>query len=262
MAAKLIGLCFARRSSAMDGAMNTRGVVMEAVYISIEKNIAVFNEYKKLWSSRGIGGICVDSMTEGIETAIAIGQSNTECLYFIDIVADEIDFILLLPLLDEAVDAPILIATPKSNYTEDEHHRALNNGAYFYEPYCDDLEKNINGVIAAVNSYHRVTKKQKTPSDILSCGGILISLSQHKAYVHDMFVPLTPQEFEVLHILILNAGKVLTYGEIYRHIHNGEYDDETARLYITPQNGCAVNYGKLQIGTIYYLSMMLDIPSL
>lgn len=111
---------------------------MNATYISIEKNVDIFEQYKKLWGSRGITGIRVASMTEGIEMAIAIEKSKTEHIYFVAIVADDIDFMPLLAFLDGAVDAPILIAT--SNYNENEHHTALNNGAYFYGPYCDDPE--------------------------------------------------------------------------------------------------------------------------
>lgn len=203
---------------------------MDATYISIEKNMEVFEYYKKLWGSRGITGIRADSMTDGIEAAITIGKSETQTLHFIDIAADDIDFMPLLAVLAEAADAPILIAT--SNYNEDEYHRALDNGAFFYGPYCDDPDKNINGVNLAVKNYHRVAKRQKTPSDIHTCGEILISLSQRKAYVHDSFVTLTSQDFDVLHILMMKRGKILTHEEIYRYIHKGEYDDETAKYIV------------------------------
>lgn len=205
---------------------------MDAVYISIEKNAAVFEEYKKLWSGRGITGIRADTMTEGIEAAIAISKSETQYLYFADIAADEIDFMPLLMTLDDVVDAPILIAVSKDRYSEDEHHRALDSGAFFYGPYCDDPEKNINAVNVSVKNYHRVAKRQKTSPDIITCGAVLISLSRRKAYVNDSPVSLTLQEFEALHILMLHPGKALTHSEIFSHIHDSEYDEKTAKYVI------------------------------
>lgn len=205
---------------------------METIYISIEKNVDVFEQYKKLWSDLGIAGVRVDSMTEGIKTALAIGKTETQSIYFIDIVAGDIDFMPLLPFLNEAVDSPILIAASKSHYTEDEHHMALNNGAYFYGAYCDDSERNINGVMSAVKSYYRAAKKQKNPADILTYSGILISLSRHKAYIDNTLIALTSQEFDVLHLFMLNIGTVLTHNEIYRHIHKDEYDEKTAKYIV------------------------------
>lgn len=195
---------------------------MGATYISIEKNIEVFEKYKKLWGNRGITGIRVDTMTEGIEMAAAIEKSKTKHLYFIDIVADDIDFMPQLAILDTVTSAPILIATSK--YDEDEHHEALNNGADFYGQYCDIPEKNINGVIAAINSYHRA-KKQRTSSDILTYSGILMSFSQHKTFVNDVSIELTRQEFDILRLLMKNRGNVLTYKMIYRQIWGYEYED-------------------------------------
>jgi hypothetical protein len=61
-------------------------------YISIEKNIEGFDFYKALWSLRGIVGVRADTMDDGIEKAIEIENSKTDELYFIDIVADDIDY--------------------------------------------------------------------------------------------------------------------------------------------------------------------------
>lgn len=196
---------------------------MDATYISIEKNTEVFELYKELWGNRGISGIRADTMTEAIEMAVTIEKSRTQYLYFIDIAADDIDFMPQLAILNEVTGAPILIAT--SNYSEDEHHEALTNGADFYAQYCDNPEKNINGVIAAVNSYQRAANKQKTPSNILSCGGILISLSQRKTFVNDAKIKLTGLEFDLLHYFMSNLDRALSYEQIYLQVWKEKYNE-------------------------------------
>jgi len=96
-------------------------------YISIEKNVIVFEMFKSLWNKLGIDGIRTDTMTEGLKTAIEIEKSVLDELYFIDIVADGIDYLPQLKILHEETNAPILIVA--SNFNENERVSALNNGA-------------------------------------------------------------------------------------------------------------------------------------
>jgi DNA-binding response OmpR family regulator len=196
-------------------------VKMSETYISIEKNDEGFKYYKSLWEHRGITGIRVDTIIECIEEATAIKRSKSSSLLFIAIVADDIKYMPQLSILAEEINVPILIAT--SNYNEDEHHKALNTGACFYGSYCDDPEKNINAVLAAVNSFNRA-KRKKTASNVLIHGGVMISLSQRKAFVNDVNVELSRQEFDVLRLFMKNRGKVLSYKKIYQDVWGKKYE--------------------------------------
>gem|GEM_PF-6625244 len=134
-------------------------------YISIEKNKEVFDYYKPMWKARGVEGIMVETMTEGIRRAVEIEKSETDELFFIDIVADDIDFIPQLKLLSQETNAPILVATSQEHYTVKEHHDALSNGADFYAPYCGDPcgkpEDDIEGVLSAISSANQRENKCK-----------------------------------------------------------------------------------------------------
>jgi len=145
-------------------------------YIAIEKNIEVFERYRVLWNKLGIDGIRVGTMAAGIEKAIEIEKSKIEELYFISIVASDIDFMPQLKILSDEADAPILIAT--ANYDAEEHHQALGNGADFYGGFFDDSEQNINMVLASINSIDRRVKKKKLFSKIMIYNGILLSKVQ------------------------------------------------------------------------------------
>ena len=197
---------------------------MNAVYVSIEKNVEGFEFYRTIWAKRGISGRMATTMTEGIELVAEIEKKKAESLYFIDIVEDDVDFMPQLEILSEIADAPILIATSK--YNEDVHHEALNKGADFYGQYCVEPEKNINAVMAAVNSYQRA-KKQKTTENILTSGGILMALSQHKVFVKDISIDLTRQEFDLLKYMMTNRGNLLTYTQIYGTIWGEDYEESS-----------------------------------
>ena len=192
-------------------------------YLSIEKNIEVFELYKPLWEKRGIHAVRADTMTEGIGKAIEIESSPKDDLYFIDIVADNLEFMPQLRILSEETAAPILIAT--SNFDDDEFSKALENGADYYGKYCETTEQNINSVIAAINSMKRRAKKPKTPSEVLLCNDLLIAPLQRNVFVDGKSIDLTYHEFELLHYLLLNRGTILSYSKIHDILHHDEYDE-------------------------------------
>ena len=111
------------------------------------------------FESYGTNGIRAENMSNGIEKAIEIEKSKTNELFFIEIVADDIDYIPQLKILNKETNASILIIT--SDYNEDEHHRALNLGADFYGAFCKTPKQNINTVFAIICSIERRANKKK-----------------------------------------------------------------------------------------------------
>lgn len=193
---------------------------MSCFYLSIEKNREAFELYRVLWNAQGIEGLLADTMTEGIERAIEIERSGADELFFIDIVADDIDFMPQLKILSEATGAPILIAT--SRYDEIEREEALNNGADAYGAYSEVSEQqDVNGVIAVVNSIHQRSKKQKKPRGVLVHGDILIAADSHAAYIKDKELRLSKAEMDIMRYLMINRGNILPYGRLLEEVYGG-----------------------------------------
>ena len=193
-------------------------------YLSIEKNIEVFELYGVLWNKLGIDGIRVNTMTEGIAKAIEIEKSQTDELYFISIVAEDIDYLPQLKILSDETNAPILIAT--SNYSEEEHHKALNNGADFYGGFCELPEQNIDGVLASINSIDWRMKKKKSLPKVIIYNGILLAPSyRNTIFVNEKEVELYKIEFDILYYMIENRGRTVPYEQIYRYAWRTTYDE-------------------------------------
>jgi two-component system phosphate regulon response regulator PhoB len=194
-------------------------------YISIEKNVAVFELYKVLWQAHGISGIRVDTMTGGIKKAVEVEKSVADELYFISIAADDIDFMPQLKILSAETNAPILIAVSKARYSEKEHHEALKSGADFYAPFCDMSENNINAVLSVIEGINQRARKRKAPNrGIIAHGDILIIANNHTAYINDKALALTGAEMKILHYMMINRGNVLGHSQICRNVYD-DYDD-------------------------------------
>jgi DNA-binding response OmpR family regulator len=155
-------------------------------YVSIETNTVVFELYKTLWGKLGVNGIMASSMTDGIEKAVEIEKSRADELYFIDIVADDINYMPQLKILNDETDAPVLIATSSPN--DDEHHEALSKGADFYGKYCGTPEQNVNAVVSVINSIERRARKNKSSLKMIIYNGIMLTPS----YRNTIFVRLMP----------------------------------------------------------------------
>lgn len=197
---------------------------METVYISVEKNADVFEQYKELWRRRMINGIMVGSMREAIERATNIRNSKTQCLYFVSISSDDINYMSELPILSEATDAPILIATSHDN--EDEHHEAIEKGAFFYGQFCEDPEKNIRSVVVHVKRYY-LTMGKRAMENVIVHGRITLSHSQRTVCMDGSEVDLTNTEFNVLSYLFENRGSALSYEKIYGDIWKEKASDSS-----------------------------------
>jgi DNA-binding response OmpR family regulator len=201
---------------------------MECLYISIERNIEGFEFYKSLWKAYGVEGIRADTMSEGIKRAIEIEKLHSKAeLYFIAIVADDVNYMPQLKMLREETNAPILIAVSKENYTEKQHHESLRNGANFYAPYCEKPETDISGVLSAIESVRLQDKKRKPPSRILAHGDILVDIKRHKAFFKDKEVVLAGTEMRILHYLMLNRGITLNHEQIFQNTYN-DYENVSA----------------------------------
>ena len=192
-------------------------------YISIEKNIEGFEFFKTLWQGRGIQGLMADNMTEGIQKAIELEKSKYDELYFIDIVADDINYLSQLKILTDETNAPILIAT--SNYNDEEHHEALGNGADFYGGYCETPEQNIYAVNKVIESIARRARKKKPSSRVIICGGIMIARAYRQVFVNNILVDLNKKEYEILNYLMINQGQILTHTQILRKVWGDDYSD-------------------------------------
>jgi DNA-binding response OmpR family regulator len=184
---------------------------MKRKYISIEKQTEVFEFYKRLWKAHGVEGIRADTMGGAISKIKEVEKYHE--LFFVCIVADDINFLPQLKMLREKTSAPILIAASKEHYSEKEHHEALSNGADFYGEYCVDPEQNITAVLSAITSINLRAAKHKSKS--ISCRDIHIADDYHKIFIRDTEIHLTSAEMKIFRYMMLHRGHVISHKELH-----------------------------------------------
>ena len=177
-----------------------------------EKDIV--NALKIYLQAEGYNPICAYN---GFEAIDAIKQNEIQ-LVLMDIMMPECDGITAMVKIREFSNVPVILLTAKGEDTD--KILGLNVGAddYITKPF------NPVEVMARVRSQLRRFMKLggniKNEGDTIVIGAIELNDSAKKVTVDGENVNLTPTAYEILKLLMQNAGKVLSPKEIYRRVWN------------------------------------------
>jgi two-component system, OmpR family, KDP operon response regulator KdpE len=121
---------------------------------------------------------------------------------------------------------PIIVLSSR----EDEKAKvdALDLGAddYVTKPFgMDELQ-------ARIRAAHRHRLQQQGELPIFRCGDLTVDLVRRIVTVRGQEVKFSPREYDLLRLLVANAGKVLTHNHILREVWGPNTDVQYLRIYI------------------------------
>lgn len=169
-------------------------------------------------------GLPAKGFPGGVEFHTALGNELPE-LVLLDIMLPGEDGMELLSDLRKdprTRSIPVIMLTAKG--AEYDKVSALDMGAddYVTKPFgMMELVSRIRAVL------RRSGKGKNSDEPVLSSGSIKIDVLRHKVTVGGKEVVLTLKEFELLKMLILNSGVVLTREQLLEDIWGYNFDGET-----------------------------------
>lgn len=145
---------------------------------------------------------------------------KTPALILLDIMLPDEDGIHILKKIRSTMayrDIPIIMVTAKT--TEIDAVKGLDMGAddYITKPF------GVMELVSRVKAVLRRTQKAEH-QQILIYKNIVIDEAQHKVFVDDEEIELTYKEYEVLKLLIINKGIVLTRDKIMESIWGYDFE--------------------------------------
>lgn len=164
--------------------------------------------------------------TEGYEADTAFSSEEALTLdlagydlFLLDIMMNEISGIQLARILKSSPatkSIPIIFCTAKD--TEDDVIEGLDLGAddYIAKPYS--LRTVLARIRAVLRRSPGQTAPQAEPADTLSFEGLILNLQEKSCTVDGVEVKLPRKEFEILHRLLSNPGRVFTREELLKTI--------------------------------------------
>ncbi len=120
---------------------------------------------------------------------------------------------------------PILMVTVQDS--EEQKIEALERGAddYIVKPF------GVRECVARIRAVVRRARTPETPEDApLQIGEILVQPPRRLVSKAGRAIHLTPKEYEILHFLMLNAGRAVTYGKLLNTVWGADYRNEVDYL--------------------------------
>jgi two-component system KDP operon response regulator KdpE len=129
-------------------------------------------------------------------------------------------------LREEGSAVPIIVLTVRAD--EAGKVEALDLGADDYVTKPFGMDELLARMRAALR--HRLQQEGEKP--LFRSGDLAVDLVRRIVTVRGAEVKLSPREYDILRLLILHAGKVLTHRFMLKEVWGGEADVQYLRIYI------------------------------
>ena len=148
-------------------------------------------------------------------------------IVLLDLGLPDMDGLELIRRIRREAATPIVILSGR--YQEREKVEALERGAddYVTKPFgVDELAARLRVAL------RHAVGPAADPAGRLAVGPLVLETTRHEVRVDGQLVDLTPREFEILRVLLANAGRLVTKGRILRAVWGAAYQDEPSYVYV------------------------------
>ena len=169
------------------------------------------------------------STAANAEDALALAERDQPDLILLDVGLPGMDGLEALRQFQNRMDVPVIFVTARRRELDTILGLELGADDYITKPFNPDvLLAHIKAVL------RRSTRAGVTGPDplVLTIGDLIIDPGAHTVQVSGRSVNLTAREFAVLHVLALNAGKVISTDALIAQVWGAEFIGEPQVVYV------------------------------
>lgn len=173
-------------------------------------------------------GYTVYEASQGQEALNAVVTDRPD-LIILDLGLPDMDGVEVTRRLREWTHIPILILSVREQ--ESDKIAALDAGAddYLTKPFS-------SGELMARMRVALRRSMQTTSEPVFETGDLKVDLAHRKVLITGQEILLTPTEYDLLRVLVQNAGKVLTHRQLLRQVWGSAYEAEAHLLRVNMSN--------------------------
>ncbi len=163
------------------------------------------------------------------QDAVSCASTHKPDIVILDLGLPDIDGVEVTRLLRHWTQVPIIILSVRGS--EGDKIAALDAGAddYLTKPF------GVGELLARLRAaLRRVAQIANEP--VFTSGSLTVDLAQRLVTVAGHEVQLTPNEYELLQVLVAHAGRVLTHRHLLREVWGVEYGEELHMLHVNISN--------------------------
>jgi two-component system KDP operon response regulator KdpE len=178
-----------------------------------------------LRTSLGAEGYRVIEADSGAAALAGLRASRPDIIV-LDLGLPDVDGLELISRIRAESSVPIVVLSSRG----DERGKvdALDRGAddYVTKPF------GMQELVARIRTALRHRVQQQGGSPVFESGDLRVDLIRRIVTVRGLEVHLSPKEYEILRLLVVHAGKVLTHRMIMNEVWDGETDVQYLRIYV------------------------------
>src|SRR6266446_4029125 len=172
-------------------------------------------------------GFLVETAADGPE-AIARFDATKPALVLLDVMLPKISGVDVCRDLRSRSRVPIIMVTARSNEIDAVVGLEVGADDYVSKPFR--LRELIARVRAALRRSADEEPTSITNQEVLEIGDVRLDAGRHEVFVRGDPVPLPLKEFELLELLLANAGRVLTRDVLIDRVWGPNYYGDTETL--------------------------------
>jgi two-component system KDP operon response regulator KdpE len=171
-------------------------------------------------------GYRVDEAPDGA-TALRRWEARRPDIVLLDLGLPDMDGQVVVRRIRRDATTPIVILSGR--YDEREKVEALERGAddYVTKPFgVDELNARLRVAL------RHAAGPAADSGGRIAVGALVLDVGRHEVRVGATPVELTPREFEILRVLLTNAGRLVTKGRLLRAVWGEAYQGEDSYVYV------------------------------
>lgn len=170
-------------------------------------------------------GYEVSAVADGGEALARFGRGDVD-LVLLDLMLPVLPGTEVAKRIRAVSDVPIIMLTAKDAEIDIVLGLELGADDYVTKPYSSrELLARVRAVLR-----RRVEQSDALGPDVLESGPIRLDADRHAVFVHGRETAMPLKEFELLELLLRNAGRVLTRGQLIDRIWGSDYFGDTKTL--------------------------------
>ena len=174
-------------------------------------------------TSLGYEGFAVQTAMTG-RAALDIIRSSDLDLVVLDVMLPDLDgFVVARRMREEGITTPILFLTAKAELDDKAQAFGLGADDYVTKPFS------LSEIVMRVRAILRRTATESAgrSSSELRFADVVMDVDAHQVTRAGQSIPLTATEFRLLHLFLLNPGRVLSKPQILDHVWQYDFDGES-----------------------------------
>lgn len=161
---------------------------------------------------------------DGGKEALMRAASDRPEIIVLDLGLPDIDGLDVLRRIREWTSVPVIVLSVRAG--ENDKVSALDSGAddYVTKPF------GVGELLARMRTALRHQLQSQAEEPIFRTGELMVDHVRRIVKVDDVDVRLTPTEYDILRLLVIHAGKVLTHQFLLREVWGATYTGQTQYL--------------------------------